>query len=548
IRKQGGDLFKTSGFSPSRGYVEADEGAIPYILQGSNLLSPGVMDADPGIEPGDEVLVIDRNGKVIGAGSARKRGSDMIGTRGPAVKMRWASDPEDDIPKTELKRSGGDWQGIWERVVEINKPHLDAKAGRSISFIRNLIREREIPYAVSFSGGKDSLATLLLVMEAGYRPPLLFVDTGIEFPETVSYVHETADRYELELIEERPVSGFFENLPRFGPPGRDFRWCCKSSKLGPMTRIINGRFPGGVLTFIGQRRYESSGRKEKGSVWKNPWVPMQTGASPVQNWTALEVWLYIFRSGAPYNGLYEQGFNRIGCWLCPSTDMAERELIGRTAVDPAEWDSALEKERKRRNLPDEWIRYGFHRFKRLPPSMEKMASDMDLDLRHRIESGGEDTMEDPIILVEGSRSCKTGLNQEGRISENIPWTRFGNLLNIIGEVTSVQEVEGIEIVPPGWSAKLPALEVYRDGALILRGIDERDLDSRRKALVSVSLRSTGCIGCGVCVGRCPIGALSIDTASKTVMIDGGICIHCGSCLGPCPAEDFRDDPFQAHPT
>jgi phosphoadenosine phosphosulfate reductase len=312
--------------------------------------------------------------------------------------------------------------------------------------------------------------------------------------------------------------------------------------------MINGRFPDGVLTFIGQRRYESAGRKEKGSVWKNPWVPTQTGASPVQNWTALDVWLYIFRSGAPYNILYEKGFNRIGCWLCPSTDLAERNLISGTSINTEKWDSALEDERLRRGLPEEWIRYGFHRFKRLPPSMEKLAEKKDLNMHNVIPEEGSNLMEEPIVFVEGARSCRTGLNQEGRISDLIPWRKFSNLLNILGEVRHIPEVEGVELIPTKWNAKMSALEVFRDGALILRGTDDEDLKKRREGLTSVVMRGVGCIGCGICVGRCPNSALSIDFSSKTVEINSEKCQHCGACLGPCPAEDFRDDPFQPHPT
>ena len=42
-----------------------------------------------------------------------------------------------------------------------------------------------------------------------------------------------------------------------------------------------------------------------------------------------------------------------------------------------------------------------------------------------------------------------------------------------------------------------------------------------------------CIGCGACVGGCPVGALSLDDEGKSVC-DEGTCIDCGSCVGTCP--------------
>ena len=43
----------------------------------------------------------------------------------------------------------------------------------------------------------------------------------------------------------------------------------------------------------------------------------------------------------------------------------------------------------------------------------------------------------------------------------------------------------------------------------------------------------GCIGCGACVGVCPVGALSMNDEGKSVC-DEGTCIDCGSCVSACP--------------
>ena len=47
-----------------------------------------------------------------------------------------------------------------------------------------------------------------------------------------------------------------------------------------------------------------------------------------------------------------------------------------------------------------------------------------------------------------------------------------------------------------------------------------------------------CIGCGACVGNCPVNAISIvdDKAS----IDPDICINCGSCAGICPVNAISE--------
>jgi phosphoadenosine phosphosulfate reductase len=70
----------------------------------------------------------------------------------------------------------------------------------------------------------------------------------------------------------------------------------------------------------------------------------------------MHVWLYIFREKGPYNVLYEQGLDRIGCFMCPSSDIAVLEEIGNK--HPAlmqSWSNHLEEWRKAHDLPPEWV-------------------------------------------------------------------------------------------------------------------------------------------------------------------------------------------------
>ena len=43
-----------------------------------------------------------------------------------------------------------------------------------------------------------------------------------------------------------------------------------------------------------------------------------------------------------------------------------------------------------------------------------------------------------------------------------------------------------------------------------------------------------CVGCGGCVGACPMGA--ITPKDGKYFIDPEICANCGGCIGACPAE------------
>ncbi len=42
-----------------------------------------------------------------------------------------------------------------------------------------------------------------------------------------------------------------------------------------------------------------------------------------------------------------------------------------------------------------------------------------------------------------------------------------------------------------------------------------------------------CIGCGACIGVCPVVALELNDSGKAVCNDD-TCIDCGACVGTCP--------------
>jgi phosphoadenosine phosphosulfate reductase len=256
---------------------------------------------------------------------------------------------------------------------------MERKVDEAVRFMRRIMSENQsLPVVVSFSGGKDSLATLLLGLRTGVRLPILYIDTGLEFPETVRHVREVARRHGLELIVEgAPENAFDEGFKVFGPPGRDFRWCCKTNKLGPTVRAIAQHFPKGVLSFIGQRRYESESRAAKPRVWRNPWTPGQIGASPIQDWTALHVWLLIMNDGEPYNPWYDRGLDRIGCTICPASDLAELMVVERGSEGYHIWKERLEEYATDRGLPPTWVELAMWRGGRSDlhhPAMERVVS------------------------------------------------------------------------------------------------------------------------------------------------------------------------------
>jgi phosphoadenosine phosphosulfate reductase len=53
------------------------------------------------------------------------------------------------------------------------------------------------------------------------------------------------------------------------------------------------------------------------------------------------------------------------------------------------------------------------------------------------------------------------------------------------------------------------------------------------------VRAMGCVGCGVCLGRCPKGAVTLVNGKAAINIE--ICESCGLCSDKCPVTDFVDE-------
>jgi phosphoadenosine phosphosulfate reductase len=349
-------------FTPKKRYLIVDDDAIPFIRdQKMSVLAPGLVFVDDAVRAGDEVFILAKDGSCVGVGRAKV---DAAAAR----EMK-----KGPIARTRRNVASIILPGVssWDTAVNANAEVLAHAESSSIRFVREVAAQNpHLAVNVSYSGGKDSLATLLVVKKAIGSVPMLFADTGMEFPETYANVEEVSRYYGLELIRTDGITQFRDVLKHQGPPAVNARWCCRVCKLTPVANLIRERW-GECLSFIGQRRYESASRAQSERVWRNSNVRSQLSAAPIQNWTALHVWLYLMREHAPYNILYEHQLDRIGCFMCPSSDMALIHMI-ETEYPAlwAGWRSQLEEWQYRHGLPPEWISEGRWRLREGCPDDE----------------------------------------------------------------------------------------------------------------------------------------------------------------------------------
>ena len=73
-------------FAPKKSVVVVDSGAVSYIVNGADVMAPGIVDADPDIVAGDPVVIVEeRHKKPLAVGVALIPGPEMRGS-GKAVK------------------------------------------------------------------------------------------------------------------------------------------------------------------------------------------------------------------------------------------------------------------------------------------------------------------------------------------------------------------------------------------------------------------------------------------------------------------------------
>ena len=516
IRQPGADLF----------YGCATKNVVSFAgmsghLKGKTVPGANVTSVTGEFAEGSALIL--KKGTKVGAGIALTD-SSSIREAEKAVKIRDLNVPmEMQCPLSDI---GG--------FVRCNRSHIKSLAKRGVKEIRKFLEEkngRNLPVTVSFSGGKDSLAAYGLASEAvGKDLELINIDTGLEFPETLEYVRSFSERNRVKVRTARGGNGFWSNVDTFGPPAKDFRWCCKVCKLGPVTDLISESYPQGTITVEGNRWLESFARSGIGFVTRNPFVPNQINLNPIRSWNAAEVWGYILLFGLDYNPLYDRDFERIGCYLCPSCLSSEWRNTGRIHPELyGVWEEYLRAYARKRGLPEEYASMGFWRWKVLPPKMVLLAEG--LDLRMEPESPSAASMD----ILKGASPCTAGgYSMEAilRIERIRDFSYVEDALRTVGDVKYSPEFEIALLRLPNGRAKL-----FGGGQISVTAPDGKNAKQVFERATKALIRAEMCTECGICQKGCPRHAITIKGGLR---VDPERCNSCGRCESSCMIVHYYD--------
>lgn len=183
-------------------------------------------------------------------------------------------------------------------------------------------------YACSF--GVEGIVMIDLIAQIKPTAKVVFLDTGLHFPETYALIEEVKQRYPQLAIEmKKPVDSVEQQAEKLG----DKLWerqpdrCCYLRKVIPLREALSGA----TAWLSGLRREQSPSRSQTNFINKDETF-QSVKICPLIHWTWEEIWAYVDQQQLPYNPLHDQGYPSIGCVPCTLPgDMATGSRSGRWA-------------------------------------------------------------------------------------------------------------------------------------------------------------------------------------------------------------------------
>ena len=208
--------------------------------------------------------------------------------------------------------------------MKYHSTHLKQLEAEAIYIMREVAAQCEKPVLL-FSGGKDSI-TLVRIAEKAFRPakfpfPLLHIDTGHNFPETIEFRDRLIAKTGEKLIV-RYVQDSIDQGKAVEEKGRN----ASRNKLQTVTLLDALEEFKFDAAFGGARRDEEKARakerifsfrdefgqwdpkKQRPELWNLYNGKIRKGESirafPISNWTEMDVWQYILMEGLEIPEIY----------------------------------------------------------------------------------------------------------------------------------------------------------------------------------------------------------------------------------------------------
>ena len=192
----------------------------------------------------------------------------------------------------------------------------ESRAAEARQFLRqNLDPSDGVCVTSSFQA--EDVVLLHMVREILPGVPVLFLETGYHFPETLQYRDRIAVAWDLNLNNIVPQQTVAEQESQFGmlhqtAPDR----CCALRKVGPLFDALASY----QVWVTGLRRQQSKSRAnlQLEEPFKLPSGTQIRKLNPLADWSTRDVWDYAAAHSIPLLPLYDLGYTSSGCAPCTS--------------------------------------------------------------------------------------------------------------------------------------------------------------------------------------------------------------------------------------
>ena len=163
------------------------------------------------------------------------------------------------------------------------------------------------------SFGAESAVLLHLISQLKPDIPILFLDTGMQFGQTLDYRQQLAHR--LGLTNVRDLRPRFDDLAVEDPNAdlwkTDTDACCHIRKVLPLDRALEGY----AAWITGRKRFHGGDRLRLAVVEESEG---KLKFNPLANWSKADLDAYVAEHELPEHPLVQFGYPSIGCWPCTS--------------------------------------------------------------------------------------------------------------------------------------------------------------------------------------------------------------------------------------
>jgi phosphoadenosine phosphosulfate reductase len=177
-------------------------------------------------------------------------------------------------------------------------------------------------------GGAAGMILIDMVTKVAPHASIVYVDTGLLFPETYTLINEVQKRYGITLRAAKSPVSLEEQAEQEGAalweraPDR----CCNIRKVKPLAATLVG-----YDAWIAGIRRDSGGSRAQANLveWNTKYNLYKL--NPLATWNERDVWQYIHQNNVPYNQLLDQGYRSIGCTVCTTLPTSDDPRSGRWA-------------------------------------------------------------------------------------------------------------------------------------------------------------------------------------------------------------------------